>query len=629
MSRRLKSLRSLMERTIMLSSISGLVVVLVSAFLISYFNARSDRQKQQSLIHRTIGEFILPSLRVSDYAEVRKVLGTLTRGNELTGIITREGDVLLSDYGQLPELKHLADLPLGEVNCATINKRLVGQLRAGTLASCTEIGDGGTARDIKPLAIIVTLNSDRFYSFIPSLFLPLLLIGFVAIALIFFSFRWVFAKRVVKPFENLVEHLRRQTNSPLVHVDGPEQSETAPKEFIELESGFNSLVTAAQREHEQAKNLEKSNALYELSRQVAHDIRSPLAALNVEINEAQDSIPEGSRRRLALVASRIKEIAEKLLTAHQAKTASSMPSEKLDVYALELLVADILAEKTLEYADRQVRIEMECAHTSTSPAALIDPVEFKRVLSNLINNAIEALKDRSPIRVYVSTKGRQVEIRIMDSGRGIPPEILPKLMQQGASYGKKGGNGIGLFHARETLERWGGELEIASKLGVGTELRLLLPLRRTPPWLATSIRVVKDATIVILDDDPTMHAFWEKRLAAFSDRVISFRDPEKLTEWFALDPRARRAQFLFDQDLGTCGKIGTQLIEELHLSGRATLVTGSVIDNELLARTNRLGIQILPKLFAPRVPIIDEGCYGEETSAQIFEFFNEVKQEVT
>ena len=437
MSQGAKNLRSLMERTILVSSISGLVVVLIAAFLISYFNARNDRQRQQALIHKTIGELILPSLRVSDYAEVRKVLGTLTRGNEITTILTREGDVLLSDYGQLAEFGMLTGLDTASVNCGVVNQRLKGRLQAGVLASCSEIGDTGLARETKPLAVIVTLNNDRFYNFIPSLFLPLLLIGLFAIAIIFLSFRLVFAKRVVKPFENLVEHLRRQTESPLVHVEGPKQSALAPKEFLELEEGFNSLVEAAQREHEKHKAMEKSTALYDLSRQVAHDIRSPLAALNVEINEAQDSIPEGSRRRLGLVASRIKEIAEKLLVAHQAKTFTSQANEKLDVYALELLVADILAEKTLEYGDRKIVIEMESGHAAFPPAALLDAVEFKRILSNLINNSIEAMTDNKPIRVYLSARGKRVEIRIVDQGKGIPPEILPRLMQKGASFGDR------------------------------------------------------------------------------------------------------------------------------------------------------------------------------------------------
>jgi signal transduction histidine kinase len=76
----------------------------------------------------------------------------------------------------------------------------------------------------------------------------------------------------------------------------------------------------------------------------------------------------------------------------------------------------------------------------------------------------------SPKRFLTS----KVEITIADSGRGIQPEILPQLMRRGFTFGKAYGNGLGLYHAKTTLERWQGEIHIDSQWGVGTTARLIL-----------------------------------------------------------------------------------------------------------------------------------------------------------
>ena len=66
-----------------------------------------------------------------------------------------------------------------------------------------------------------------------------------------------------------------------------------------------------------------------------------------------------------------------------------------------------------------------------------------------------------------------IQIQVSDNGKGIPPEILPKLMQRGSTHGKRGGSGLGLYHAKTTLQSWDGDLKIESKSG--TTVSLILP----------------------------------------------------------------------------------------------------------------------------------------------------------
>jgi two-component system sensor histidine kinase SenX3 len=73
-----------------------------------------------------------------------------------------------------------------------------------------------------------------------------------------------------------------------------------------------------------------------------------------------------------------------------------------------------------------------------------------------------------------------VEVKVMDSGKGIPQHLIDKLGSKGISFGKEGhqtaGSGLGLYHAMTTVKSWGGDLSIASLEGQGTTITIKIPL---------------------------------------------------------------------------------------------------------------------------------------------------------
>ncbi len=67
---------------------------------------------------------------------------------------------------------------------------------------------------------------------------------------------------------------------------------------------------------------------------------------------------------------------------------------------------------------------------------------------------------------------------VSDNGKGIPSHILARLGEHGISYGKKGtesGSGLGIYHAKKTVEEWGGKFEVRSREGIGTAIEIKLP----------------------------------------------------------------------------------------------------------------------------------------------------------
>ena len=96
---------------------------------------------------------------------------------------------------------------------------------------------------------------------------------------------------------------------------------------------------------------------------------------------------------------------------------------------------------------KNLQIELDDSLRSCSDLQILaHPAELRRVLSNLLNNAIEAPEIRSSqrqIRILLrNEKNSSVELMIQDNGIGIPAEVLPRLINEGGSFGKTGGSGL-------------------------------------------------------------------------------------------------------------------------------------------------------------------------------------------
>ena len=134
----------------------------------------------------------------------------------------------------------------------------------------------------------------------------------------------------------------------------------------------------------------------------------------------------------------------------------------------------MVLEKRLQFrAHPQVEITLSCAKEIGS--VLLAPAEFKRALSNVINNGVEALEGKGTVQVRANRSSEHIEIVIQDNGKGIPVSILQR-MREGETFthGKSGGHGLGLQQTREALKACGGTLVIDSKLGFGTSVTFRL-----------------------------------------------------------------------------------------------------------------------------------------------------------
>jgi len=212
------------------------------------------------------------------------------------------------------------------------------------------------------------------------------------------------------------------------------------------------------------KYLESKNEIVNLAYQVAHDIRSPVMALRVGLQDVKCDKEESELIEFSL--NRIEEISENLLKSYKTGKYNNSNSFVKD---LELLVNE---KKTTHSS---IKFEINHDPSLSQYRFLHSRSDMNRVISNLLSNAAESINHTSgQVKIDVSIKNG-VSLSIIDNGKGIPPEVLKNFQDKAYSYNKSSGNGLGLNHAKSFLQELGGQLLIQSEPNHGTIVNLQFP----------------------------------------------------------------------------------------------------------------------------------------------------------
>lgn len=272
-------------------------------------------------------------------------------------------------------------------------------------------------------------------------------------------------------------------------------------------------------------------AIGKVTRQLAHDIRSPLNTLTSLLCDSAP-VDQDGKKILLNAAARLEQISRDLL--------SEDPSEALvkktkTLANLVSVVGDLVAEKQSEFKLRQYLCTLTFETALTHALADIDEADLRRILSNLINNSLEASVDRvGTITVLLRATAEGHEIVVKDKGKGIPAVLKEKLGLEG--FSTKGGNGLGLSHAKRTMESWGGSLSIESVEQQGTSV--CLHFGKTP----------QARSIVLLDDSSLTHQTWQYLARRHGLAMTSFTSTEAFLR--AVETLPLDGAIFVDQELG-------------------------------------------------------------------------------
>lgn len=234
---------------------------------------------------------------------------------------------------------------------------------------------------------------------------------------------------------------------------------------------------------EQYRRLEQLERLRDsLVHMIVHDLRSPLAGIRAYLDllkldgagkldaELTDSI-DAARK----VAVEMTDMVSDLLDVSQMEVGK-MPLE-LSPTSVEVLTRDAVAA-----AGAGPRVQVRVDSASDKLRLVCDAGIIRRVIANLIGNAVKFTPASGPVTVIVEGDGTEVKVSVVDTGPGIPPEYHQKVFEkygqvEAARHGAKHSSGLGLTFCKYAVEAHGGRIGLESGIGKGSTFWLALPVR--------------------------------------------------------------------------------------------------------------------------------------------------------
>ncbi|GHU12106.1 hypothetical protein FACS189449_05080 [Alphaproteobacteria bacterium] len=413
---------------------------------------------------------------------------------------------------------------------------------------------------------------------------------------------WKISKEVMETCKQITVEEKHNGNSflsvksPLMIDDG-----------IEGVIGVSINIT----DRKKAQQLEQQSKLEVVFEQIAHDIRSPLAAMSM-IAQSCKGLSEKEHVALRNIATSIENITGDLLNKYKEnrQKESIEPAFSERYISLYISLLEILNNKRYQYKDLNVTFNFSCDASSNFAFIGGDYSDFCRMISNIINNSVEALEGRQGIiDISFVAKNQKVEISIKDNGKGMPMEIVDKFMQNiPVGTTKESGYGIGMQQVKGTLQQMNGQMSIKSTENVGTEITIIFPESEPPVWVTGQIVLHKGETVVVLDDDSSIHSVWENRLKGYSNDIIIkyFTQGIEAIDYINSSKEKDKILLLADYELRNQDMNGVDVIEKTNMQKQSILVT-SVYTYKIKNFSEKVKfLKIVSKLYMNEIPIMME-----------------------
>ncbi len=287
--------------------------------------------------------------------------------------------------------------------------------------------------------------------------------------------------------------LLTKTSSPIVLSELTFETEENPELMLEVSARFvdfqgQRLIQALARdvsEHyamtDKLVQADKLVLLGQLSAGVSHEIRNPLAAVNLNLQLLNRKIPpESSEYPFVQTALQGVERISKIVEVSLNFSRPTIPDVKtMNINSILPSTLDLVAS-TIRKKDIKVDIKLD----ESLPMVAIDSKQIQQVFINLITNASDSIKEKGTIEISTflesSTKysrGEYVVVAIKDSGCGISPEDLSKVFNPFFTR-KAEGTGLGLPITQRILHQHNGIIDVQSKVNEGTTFYIKLPVPR-------------------------------------------------------------------------------------------------------------------------------------------------------
>jgi signal transduction histidine kinase len=288
-------------------------------------------------------------------------------------------------------------------------------------------------------------------------------------------------------------------------------------EISRLGTNFNAMAERLQKRQERFAELDRLKS--EFVSTVSHELRTPLTTIKALTRLLmRDGLEEAKRREyletISVECDRQIDLVLNLLDLSRIEGGVlRVTHERVDVQAV---ISSVVNSEARAAEKRQHNLRFDSG--LEVPAVCGDPKELRRVLSNIVENAIKYTPDGGRIVLSAVQHDGQVAISVNDNGRGIPPEDMPILFDKfhrgrPARHSQAmrdattdadlledadvSGVGLGLYLARNVMEQMGGRITVESEVGRGSTFKLHLPVWRDGGCDKRSIEEGADGKTVV------------------------------------------------------------------------------------------------------------------------------------
>jgi signal transduction histidine kinase len=276
-------------------------------------------------------------------------------------------------------------------------------------------------------------------------------------------------QRASKEREDLIHEIQ-QLNAGLQDRIG-----TALVELQDKNNELGQLVERVSLLREELSQQERLAVAGQLSATFAHEVGTPLNLVNghLQILQSQAGLPEKATERLGLIQSQIQRVSD---IVRRLLDMTRRPQLAKGELHLDAFLQDLQALWAPTVATHGVQV-----HRLVPPDCVLDAdrKQMEQLFLNLVNNALDAMPEGGAVTLRAARlPGPEGlwEIRVEDSGQGIPAEALPQVFKPMFTTKPEGkGTGLGLPICREIVRGHGGDIRIESEDGKGTAVVFTLP----------------------------------------------------------------------------------------------------------------------------------------------------------
>ncbi len=271
----------------------------------------------------------------------------------------------------------------------------------------------------------------------------------------------VLLRRLAPPLGGLIDAARRVEAgdySARIPVQGPGRVRS-------LARAFNAMS-----ERLEADEARRSSVLAD----IAHELRTPLTVIRSQAEAIADGVHPADEEHIAPIVTATRSL-EALADDLRTLTLMEAGGLHLDREPLDIgvLVNETVDAFRAEAGFREVRL---AARIPEEPLVIdADPVRLRRVLGNLIANALAHSRREGNVTVVLEASAANVRLSVSDDGDGIPADILPRVFDRFVKGPGSTGSGLGLAIVRDLVEAHGGSVTVASQPGRGATFRITLP----------------------------------------------------------------------------------------------------------------------------------------------------------